>query len=57
LDFQYFRKAAISMGYMQKEILMKNKSHQTMGAVAIDEFGGIEEDEAAGTAGTGGGDR
>ena len=28
---------------MQKEILMKNKSHQTMRAVAIDEFGGIEK--------------
>src|SRR5215831_6901868 len=31
------------MGYMPKEILMKNKSHQTMRAVAIDEFGGIEK--------------
>src|SRR6516162_1660591 len=28
---------------MQKEILMKKKSHQTMRAVAIDEFGGIEK--------------
>jgi NADPH:quinone reductase-like Zn-dependent oxidoreductase len=28
---------------MQKEVLMKNKSHQTMRAVAIDEFGGIEK--------------
>src|SRR5580700_5329992 len=28
---------------MQKEILMKNKSNQTMRAVAIDEFGGIEK--------------
>jgi len=28
---------------MQKEILMTNKSHQTMRAVAIDEFGGIEK--------------
>jgi NADPH:quinone reductase len=28
---------------MQKEILMKDKSHQTMRAVAIDEFGGIEK--------------
>jgi hypothetical protein len=28
---------------MQEEILMKNKSHQTMRAVAIDEFGGIEK--------------
>src|SRR5215472_7517231 len=33
----------ISMEYMQKEIPMKNKSHQTMRAVAIDEFGGIEK--------------
>ena len=31
------------MGYMQKEILMKNKSNQTMRAIAIDEFGGIEK--------------
>jgi NADPH:quinone reductase-like Zn-dependent oxidoreductase len=29
------------MGYLQKEILMK--SHQTMRAVAIDEFGGIDK--------------
>src|SRR5262245_37432034 len=43
LDYQNFRKAAISMGYMQKETFMKNKSHQTMRAVAIDEFGGIEK--------------
>jgi NADPH:quinone reductase-like Zn-dependent oxidoreductase len=28
---------------MQKEILMQSKSHQTMRAVAIDEFGGIEK--------------
>jgi NADPH2:quinone reductase len=28
---------------MQKEILMKDKSHQTMRAVAIDEFGGVEK--------------
>src|SRR5262249_37460724 len=28
---------------MHKEILMKNKSHQTMRAVAIDEFGGIDK--------------
>ena len=28
---------------MQKEILMKNKSNQTMRAIAIDEFGGIEK--------------
>jgi len=31
------------MGDMQKEILMQDQSHQTMRAVAIDEFGGIEK--------------
>ena len=31
------------MGYPQKEILMKNKSNQTMRALAIDEFGGVEK--------------
>src|SRR5260370_31376215 len=36
-------KVTISTEYMQKEILVRNKSNQTMRAVAIDEFGGIEK--------------
>jgi hypothetical protein len=40
---QGLRKVAVSTGYMQKEILMKNKANQTMRAVAIDEFGGTEK--------------